>query len=115
MVFKPYLVLNEEGFWKWELGPAVVLKGRTMARLSMRPPASPSCRLYEPEAVGAIGAYPPACKPTGWPPARRGTILRLGEKRPRREGGIRNAEGTDTRFIILNNTIGPQSHDFALL
>ena len=94
MVFKPYLVLNEEGFWKWELGPAVVLKGRTMARLSMRPPA---------------------CKPTGWPPARRGTILRLGEKRPRREGGIRNAEGTDTRFIILNNTIGPQSHDFALL
>ena len=31
------------------------------------------------------------------------------------EGGIRNAEGTDTRFIILDNTIGPQSHDFALL
>jgi hypothetical protein len=25
----------------------------------MRPPASPSCRLYEPEAVGAIGAYAP--------------------------------------------------------
>ncbi len=24
-----------------------------------RPPASPSCRLYEPEAVGAIGAYAP--------------------------------------------------------
>jgi hypothetical protein len=23
----------------------------------MWPPASPSCRLYEPEAVGAIGAY----------------------------------------------------------
>jgi hypothetical protein len=23
----------------------------------MRPPASPSSRLYEPEAVGAIGAY----------------------------------------------------------
>ena len=23
------------------------------------PPASPSCRLYEPEAVGAIGAYAP--------------------------------------------------------
>jgi len=29
----------------------------------MRPPASPSCRLYEPEAIGARGAYPPACKP----------------------------------------------------
>jgi hypothetical protein len=25
----------------------------------MRPPASPSCRLYEPEAVGAIGVYAP--------------------------------------------------------
>jgi len=61
------------------------------------PPASPSCRLYEPEAVEAIGAYPPACKPmaynpTGWPPARSGTILRLGEKRPRRKGGIGKAE-----------------------
>ncbi len=31
-----------------------------------------------------IGAYPPACRPRGWPPARSGTILRLGEKRPRR-------------------------------
>jgi hypothetical protein len=61
------------------------------------PPASPSCRLYEPEAVGAIEAYPPACKPpaykpTGWPPARRGTILRLGEKRPRREWGMGRRE-----------------------
>jgi len=54
------------------------------------PPASPSCRVNEPEAAGAIGAYPPACKPTGWPPARSGMILRLGEKRPRREIGIRN-------------------------
>ncbi len=27
--------------------------------LGMRPPASPSCRLYEPEAVGAIRAYAP--------------------------------------------------------
>ena len=27
--------------------------------VGMRPPASPSCRLYEPEAVGAIGAYAP--------------------------------------------------------
>jgi len=25
----------------------------------MRPPASPSYRLYEPEAIGAIGAYAP--------------------------------------------------------
>jgi len=40
----------------------------------MRPPASPSCRLYEPEAVGAIGAYAPegsgndgtACKASYW-------------------------------------------------
>ncbi len=40
------------------------------------PPASPSIRLYEPEAGGAIGAYPPACKPTGW-------------KRPRRDCGLR--------------------------
>jgi len=30
----------------------------------MRPPASPSCRLYEPEAVGAIGAIG-ACAPEG--------------------------------------------------
>jgi len=27
--------------------------------VGMRPPASPSCRLYEPEAVGAIEAYAP--------------------------------------------------------
>jgi len=27
--------------------------------VGMRPPASPSCRLYEPEAVGAIWAYAP--------------------------------------------------------
>jgi len=60
--------------------------------------------IYEPEAVGAAWAYPPACKPmaykpTGWPPARSGTILRLGEKRPRREGGI-------FRFWILAS--GPE-------
>ena len=30
-----------------------------MPRLKMRPPASPSCRLYEPEAIGAY-AYAPA-------------------------------------------------------
>ena len=34
------------------------------SELGMRPPASPSCRLYEPEAIGAY-AYPPACKPYG--------------------------------------------------
>jgi hypothetical protein len=64
----------------------------------MRPPASPSCRLYppgrsrlplrdgvEPEAVGAIRVCPPACKPTAYKPT--------GWKRPRREGGIRK-EGT---------------------
>jgi len=28
------------------------------AEVGMRPPASPSCRLYELEAIGAIGAYP---------------------------------------------------------
>ncbi len=27
--------------------------------IGIRPPASPSCRLYEPEAVGAIRAYAP--------------------------------------------------------
>ena len=42
----------------------------------MRPPASPSCRLSEPEAVGA---YPPACKPPAYEPT--------GWKRPRREYG----------------------------
>jgi hypothetical protein len=46
----------ECGMGKWECGSWNVEVG-------MRPPASPSCRLYEPEAVGAIGAYPPACKP----------------------------------------------------
>ena len=54
--------------------------------------------IYEPETVWATMACPPACNPTaykltGWPPARSGRILRLGEKRPRREGGIRK-EGT---------------------
>jgi hypothetical protein len=29
------------------------------SEVGMRPPASPSCRLYEPEAIGAIGAYAP--------------------------------------------------------
>jgi len=29
------------------------------AEVGMRPPASLSCRLYELEAVGAIGAYAP--------------------------------------------------------
>ena len=29
-----------------------------------------------------------------WPPARSGTILRLGEKRPRREGGIKKEGST---------------------
>jgi hypothetical protein len=103
--------------WKGELG--------------MRPPASPSCRLYlragsrrgigpTPRREGgmwkgecgrwnwecglrplrAVGSTSrkPACKPpayksTGWPPARSGTILRLGEKRPRREGGRRKRRG----------------------
>jgi hypothetical protein len=45
--------------WKAEVGPAVVPNGRDYGAASMRPPASPSCRLYEPEAVGAIGAYAP--------------------------------------------------------
>ena len=31
----------------------------SIADCGLRPPASPSCRLYEPEAVGAIGAYAP--------------------------------------------------------
>ena len=29
------------------------------SEVGKRPPASPSCRLYEPEAVGAIGDYAP--------------------------------------------------------
>ena len=36
--------------------------GRQMvlnSEVGMRPPASPSCRLYEPEAVGAIWAFAP--------------------------------------------------------
>ena len=45
------------------------------------PLASPSCRLYEPEAVGAIGAYPPAWKPKAHKPT--------GWKRPRRDCGLR--------------------------
>ena len=43
---------NTDRGWQWNL------------ELGMRPPASPSCRLYEPEAIGAY-AYPPACKPYG--------------------------------------------------
>jgi len=31
-----------------------------------QPPASPSCRLYEPEAVGAIGAYAPEGAQRAW-------------------------------------------------
>jgi hypothetical protein len=49
------------------------------SEVGIRPPASPSCRLYEPEARGAIGAYPPAWKPMAYKPT--------GWKRPRREGG----------------------------
>ena len=44
------------------------------------PPLSPSCRF-----LGSTSRKP-ACKPmkpAGWPPARSGTILRLGEKRAR--------------------------------
>ena len=55
----------------------------------MRPPASPSCRLYEPEAVGAIGAYPPACKPKAQTPT--------GWKRPRREVGRWRAESAGSQ------------------
>ena len=36
----------------------------------------------EPEAVGGIGAYPPACKPMAYYPT--------GWKRPRREGGMKS-------------------------
>ena len=32
MVFKPYLVLNEEGFWKWELGMRKKKEGVKMRR-----------------------------------------------------------------------------------
>ena len=76
-----------------ECGPAVVPNERDYGAASIRLQASPSCRLNEPEAKEAIGACAPASKPmaykpTGWPPARSGTILRLGEKRPRREGGV---------------------------
>ena len=54
------------------------------AEVGMRPPASPSCRLYEPEAIGVKGAYPPACKPMAYKPT--------GWKRPRREVGSEKAE-----------------------
>ena len=59
----------------------------------LRPPASPSCGLYEPEDIGAY-AYPPACKPyrlcgLAWPQDRSGSILRLAEKQPRWECRIR--------------------------
>ena len=40
---------------KTEDGRQMVLN----SEVGMRPPASPSSRLYEPEAVGAIGAYAP--------------------------------------------------------
>ena len=59
--------------WKWECGlrpvgaiGAYAPEGSGNAEwgilngeVGMRPPASPSCRLYEPEAVGVIGAYAP--------------------------------------------------------
>ena len=36
------------------------------SEVGIRPPASPSCRLYEPEAVGAIGAYAPEGSRKEW-------------------------------------------------
>jgi hypothetical protein len=47
------------GLRKLEVGSAVVIKERNYGAASKQPPASPSCRLYESEAVGAIGAYAP--------------------------------------------------------
>jgi len=68
--------------FEWGSSNAEVGKGIRGQRLlngevGMRPPASPSCRLYEPEA---LGAYPPACKPMAYKPT--------GWKRPRKEVGI---------------------------
>jgi len=68
--------------FEWGSRNAEVGKGIRGQRLlngevGMRPPASPSCRLYEPEA---LGAYPPACKPMAYKPT--------GWKRPRKEVGI---------------------------
>ena len=44
--------------------------------------------LSEPEAVGAIGAYPPACKPPAYEPT--------GWKRPRRECGKKEKQGAES-------------------
>jgi hypothetical protein len=43
----------------------------------MRPPASPSCRLYEPEAVAAIGAYAPEGSGNGEEKGVRSLILTI--------------------------------------
>jgi hypothetical protein len=73
-----------EGRWNAECGMRNGEVGKWNGEVGMRPPASPSCRLYEPEAVGVIGAYPPAWKPMAYKPT--------GWKRPRREGGMGKVE-----------------------
>jgi hypothetical protein len=66
----------------------------------MRPPASPSCRLYPPACKPygleaepeAIGAYPPACKPPAYKPT--------GWKRPRREARIKRGYELYSKGLI---------------
>ena len=65
---------SECGSGKRDKGTEAFEWGSWNADVGMRPLASPSCRLYEPEAAGTIGASPPACKPmkpAGWKRARR--------------------------------------------
>jgi len=54
--------MTEDGWRMTEDGDQKTDDGRQMTdgrRIGIRPPASPSCRLYEPEAAGAIGTYAP--------------------------------------------------------
>ena len=50
---------SEVGVMNSEVGMRKSEVGMRKLKCGMRPPASPSCRLYEPEAVGDRGAYAP--------------------------------------------------------
>ena len=78
--------VEKSGNWvRVRLGEGEVWK----AEFGMRPPARRGHRGHRGLRPGGKVEKKKACKPTGWPPARSGTILSLGEKRPRREGGIK--------------------------
>ncbi|MDZ7760810.1 MAG: hypothetical protein U5L00_11205 [Desulfovermiculus sp.] len=80
--FGQVLYLTDTG-WRWD-GSSVSIRDKVRGQRTEdgteeedggRPPASPSCRLYELEAGGA---YPPACKP--YSPTRRLSEPEVGQE-----------------------------------